>query len=238
VNRTSVDSTTVVNDKLIIASITVQPTALLGEYTVTVTNADATSTLTTATSKTLTVTDQNTPGAALRISAIALTGPRNGALVAAGGELFGEAMLAGSGSGIVTGVWVWDGNITEQFNVALAGGSPVALRSQHSFPTTFVGVHTLELRVLQPNAIISRPVTLIISPQEFKTEQILGPEYGAFAAVSGPPLLRWAPVPGAAKYQVGFSSQPYLATVTSWVDVNGNEWRVPAAVWNTLEEGE
>src|SRR5262249_40111028 len=53
-----------------------------------------------------------------------------------------------------------------------------------------------------------------------------------------PPLLRWKVVPGAAKYQVGFSSRPYFATVEKWYDAADNRWQVPDDVWRAQPEGE
>src|SRR5208337_2143473 len=39
-------------------------------------------------------------------------------------------------------------------------------------------------------------------------------------------------------YQVGFSSQPYLATIRTWFDVVDNGWDVPTETWRGLPEGE
>src|SRR5262249_44296798 len=156
-----------------------------------------------------------------------------------GGDLYGEAVLAGSGNGTVIGAWVWDGNITEQFTTVMAGGGRVSLRSRLSFPTTFIGVHTVELRILQPNVVFSRPVSVMVGPQSWSTERILAPAYGPFAPNGEPPLLRWTPVPGSAKYQVGFSTHPFFASITTWHDVSGGiEWRVPSDIWNAIPEGE
>src|SRR5262249_48278717 len=101
-----------------------------------------------------------------------------------------------------------------------------------------IGVHTVELRILQPNIVFSRPVSVMIGPQSWSTERIVAPEYGGFAASEEPPLLRSLPVPGAAKDQVGFSTGPYFSSITTWHDVSGNEWRVPAELWKSIPEGE
>src|SRR5262249_36894750 len=42
----------------------------------------------------------------------------------------------------------------------------------------------------------------------------------------------------AAKYQVGFSTQPFFRTVTQWHEVADTHWRVPATIWGALPEGE
>src|ERR1019366_5628796 len=66
--------------------------------------------------------------------------------------------------------------------------------------------------------------------------QIIVPEYGAAFASDNPPRLLCAPVPGAAKYQVGFSSQPFLSTIRTWFDVVGNRWEMPERTLRILPE--
>ena len=44
-------------------------------------------------------------------------------------------------------------------------------------------------------------------------------------------------MPGAEKYEVGFTDQPYLSTIGKWFDVEDNRWDVPAEVWKELPVG-
>lgn len=145
-----------------------------------------------------------------------------------GRELYADAILAGSGTGTVVGPWVWDGNVVEQFSASLVGGTSTTIRTQQSLPTAYLGAHRLQLRMIQPNQVASVPVTEVVSPGDWKLEQLILPEAGRGLEASHLPSLLWEPVPGAGKYQVGFSSQPYLGTIRSWFDVVDNRWQVPS----------
>jgi hypothetical protein len=239
----SVDSVTVLNAQIIIAVISVSPSATPGMRAVDVVNLDRTTTGSRlgqvgGSSKPLRITPGNALGAPLAVTTIAVTSPRNGSLVMQGEELYGTAALAGTGNGTVIGAWLWDGNVTEQFTEVFAGGNSVALRSKRSFPTSMLGVHTVELRIQKPNQIVSRPITVIINPGDWKLEHLIAPAYGARVASEEPPTLRWEPVPGVAKYQIGFAAKPYFSSVKSWHEVTDNRWTVPREVWESLPEGE
>lgn len=238
-NDISVDSVTVVNSNLIVAVVSVGQTGTPGLRAVDVVNADGTSTGVapgSGTSKPLSIVAGSSLGAPLSVTTIALTSPRDGTVVTQGDELYGVAALAGTGSGTVTGAWLWDGNVVEQFASVFSAGQSVRLRSSHSFPTTFLGVHTVELRIQQPNNLVARPVTIVVNPGDWKTEKLLTPAYGA--RLGEKPVFLWAPVPGAGKYQIGFSARPYFSTVKTWYDVTDNQWTVPGDVWESLPEGE
>ncbi|HUJ32185.1 MAG TPA: IPT/TIG domain-containing protein [Candidatus Acidoferrum sp.] len=239
----SVDQVSVISGNLIVAIVSVSGVATPALRAVDVVNADGTSTGVLpngapGTSQPLRVTLSNSLGAPLSVTTIALTSPRNGTLVMQGDELYGEAQLAGTGSGTVIGAWLWDGNVVEQFAGVFSGGQSVTIRSQHSFPTSFLGTHTVELRILQPNRVGTRPVTVVVNPGNWQMQALLAPPYGAHADAASPPRLRWAPVPGAAKYQVGFSVRPYFSTIDTWYDATDNEWTVPSSVWDRLPDGE
>ena len=239
----SIDSVSVLNSNIIVAVVSVSPGALLGLRAVDVRNLDGTSTIATpgfnvGTTQPLQVVAGNSLGAPLSITTLSILHPRNGTLVMQGDDLFGEATLAGTGSGSVVGAWLWDGNITEQFAAVFAGGQSVTIRSRHPFPTSFLGSHTVELRILQPNQLLSRPVTVVVNPGTWQLQRLLSPPYGAGIKMNLLPRLRWTPVPGAAKYQVGFSARPYLSTITEWHDATDNEWVVPQNVWEHLPQGD
>jgi hypothetical protein len=249
----SIDSVQYVSSNLLIALVSISPDATgvssdfpTGLRAVDVVNPDGTSTGTSlgavaigsGTTQPLRLSAGSSLGAPLAVVTIAVTHPRNGTLVMQGDELYGEAILGGTGSGTVVGQWLWDGNVTEQFALPIAGGQRITLRSQRSFPTSFLGTHTLELRITQPNQILSRPVTVVVNPGDWQLQKLLGPAYGAGFATDAPPLLRWAPVPGAARYQVGFSRRPYFGSIEAWHDVDDNQWDVPRDVWAAQPEGE
>ncbi|HTS12729.1 MAG TPA: IPT/TIG domain-containing protein [Candidatus Limnocylindrales bacterium] len=238
-----VDQVSVISGNLIVATISVSGIATPALRAVDVVNSDGTSTGVTplgapGTSQPLRITLSNSLGAPLSVSTIALTAPRNGTLVMQGDELYGEAQLAGTGSGTVIGAWLWDGNVVEQFTGTFSGGESVTIRSLHSFPTSFLGTHTVELRILSPNHVATRPVTVVVNPGDFKSQVLLAPPSGAHADVATPPQFRWAPVPGAAKYQIGFSSQPYFSTIDTWYDSADNQWTPSSDIWDRIPDGQ
>lgn len=238
----AVESVQRVSNNLIIAEISLAPEATAGLRGIDVVNADGSSTaggLTfVGTTQPLRISAGTSLAAPLSVVTIAVTHPRDGTLVMQGDDLYGEAILAGTGSGTVIGEWLWDGNVTEQFVSVFAGGQRATLRTQRSFPTSFLGVHTVELRITQPNQILSRPIKVVVNPGDWQLQKILGPGYGAGFSADAPPTLRWAPVPGALKYQVGFTTRPYFSTIETWHDVNDNQWKVPQEIWDALPEGE
>src|SRR5258708_34552110 len=79
---------------------------------------------------------------------------------------------------------------------------------------------------------------MVVNAGNWGLEKLLGPAYGAIFSPENPPLLLWAPVAGADKYQVGFSTRPYLSTIDKWYDVGDNRWQVPNQVWHDQPEGE
>lgn len=236
-------SVTVANSGLITAIVNVSPTATISLRAVDVLNLDGTSTGMSpagapGTSQPLSVRSSNSLGAPVSVVEMVLTRPRNGTVVTLGQELRAEAVLAGTGTGTVIGQWVWDGNVVEQFAAAIVGGQSTTIGTRQSLPTWLLGGHALQLRIVQPNEIASKPIVVVVNPGDWKLEKLIEPEYGAPFGAGDPPRLLWAPVPGAAKYQVGFSDQPYLSSIRTWFDAVENEWQVPPQTWKILPEGE
>jgi len=238
-----VESTTVVNPTLVVAMVAVGAQAAPGLRAVDVMNLDGTTTGTTpagvpGTSKPFRIAPGNSLGAALSVTTIVMLNPRNGSVLSQGDEVYGQAQLAATGSGVVVGAWFWDDSIVEQFTVNVAGGQSVSIRAQHRFPTEQFGPHTVELRIFQPNLLSSRPISVVVNPGDFSVEKLLSPTNGARVTAQEPPELRWAPVPGIGQYQVGFAIEPYFSQITSWHDVNDNFWTVPEEIWKSLPDGE
>ena len=238
-----VESTTVVNSTLVVAMVAVGAQAPAGLRAVDVMNLDGTTTGTSpaggpGTSKPFRIAPGNSLGAPLNVTTIALLNPRDGSVFSQGDEVYGQAQLAATGSGVVIGAWFWDDSVIEQFTVNVAGGQSVSIRAQHRFPTEQLGPHAVELRILQPNLLSSRPISVVVNPGDFSVEKLLWPANGARVTGQDPPELRWAPVPGIGQYQVGFATEPYLSQVKSWHDVNDNIWTVPEEIWKSLPDGE
>lgn len=237
---------TVLNSGTMTAIFSVSPRAVLGLRAVDVLNIDGTSTAGLSnpaaffpgSSQPLRVESSNSLGAPLSVLNMALLNPRDGTVVVQGEELNAQAILAGSGTGTVIGQWLWDGNVVEQFSASIVGGQSTTIHTRQSLPTWFLGLHTLQLRMVQPNQIATKPIAIVVNPGTWRRQQLIWPEYGSAFSSDAPPRLLWAPVPGAMKYQVGFSDQPYLATIRTWYDVVDNSWEVPARIWNDLREGQ
>jgi hypothetical protein len=228
----------VLSSTVMTALINVGPTALVGVRGVDVVNPDGQTTAAPATTQPLRVQSSNSLGAPLSILTVAVTHPRDGTVVMQGQELSAEAILAGTGTGTVIGQWLWDGNVVEQFTASVIGGQSLAVETRQSLPTWSLGIHTLQLRMVQPNQVATRTITLVINPGDWRLEEMLGPAYGAVFSPDHLPLLRWKVVPGAAKYQVGFSARPYFSSIEKWYDAADNRWQVPQDVWRQQPDGE
>ncbi len=242
-NDVVVESTSVVNSTLIVALVSLRAQAPAGLRALDVLNLDGTTTGTIAgvgvgTSKPFRVAPSDSLGAPLNVTTIAMLNPRNGAVLSPGDEVYGQAQLATTGSGVVVGAWFWDDNIIEQFSVTVAGGQSVSIRAQQRFPTELIGPHTVELRIFQPNRLSTGPISVVVNPGDFLFERLVAPEYGARVLAKETPEFRWVPVPGIGEYQVGFATEPYLSEIKSWHSVGDNAWKVPEDVWRELPDGE
>jgi hypothetical protein len=202
-----------VNGGLMTARINVSPTAAAGLRAVDVLNTDGTSTAVGigvaagGSSQPVRVQASSSLGAPVTVVNLPLMHPRNGTVVMRNQQLYADAILGGSGSGTVIGQWVWDGNVVEQFSASFVGGSSTTITTHEPLPTSLLGLHRLQLRMVQPNQVASVPVTVVVNPGDWQLEQLILPEYGRAFTVADPPSLLWAPVPGAARYQVGFTTR-------------------------------
>jgi len=248
-NDIAIQSVTQVSSSLLLVEISVSGQAIAGVRAVDVVNPDGSSTGPPAligkvtlsgsrTSQPLRVTFSNSLAAPLEVNTIVITHPRNGTIVTQGDDLYGEAILGGVGSGLIVGTWLWDGAPFEQFEVRMTGGESSTLRTQRSLPTLSLGDHILTLNVTAPNQLQSRDVHVVVNPGDWKLEKMYAPAFGAGFSPDSPPRFRWAMVPGAAKYQVGFSTQPFFNTVERWYDAYDVQWQAPKDVWAGLPDGE
>jgi hypothetical protein len=234
-----------ISSTLMTATISLSPTASIGLRGIDVLNTDGSSTgavigaaaVNSGTTKPLQVRSSTSIAAPVSILNIALLDPRDGTVATLGGDLYAQAILSGTGTGTLIGQWLWDGRAVEQFAASLVGGQSVTIRTRQSFPTFYLGPHTIQLRMLQPSQIATKPVDIVINPAGWQREVLLSPRYGAAYSSSEPPMLLWAPVPGAIRYQVGFSAEPYLTSIDHWYDVDENRWPVPIDVWRQQSEG-
>lgn len=220
--------------------VSVSPQALLETRSVDVVNSDNTSTAARGSNSTkaLRVQSGSSLGAPAQVNSLVITYPRTGTIISQGDSAYAEGVLTGAGTGTIIGQWLWDGNVYDQFTLNLTGGERQLLKTSRPLPTVFIGTHTLELKIISPNLIQSPAITVVINPGTWKQMRALSPASGRGFTPEKPPILRWTILPGAAKYQVGFSTQPFFRTVTVWHDVASTSWQVPSQVWSTLPEGE
>ncbi len=233
----------VINSGLMTARINLSPTAAAGLRAVDVLNADGTDTAVgvgtaaAGTSQPVRVQAASSLGAPVTAINLGLLHPRNGTVVMRNQPLYANAILGGSGSGTVIGEWVWDGNIVEQFTASFVGGASTTIATHQSLPTSLLGLHRLQLRIVQPNQVATVPVNVLITPGNWKLEQLILPALGKAFSSADPPSFLWSPVPGAVKYQVGFTDQPYLNSVNRWFDVEDNRWDIPSEIWRAQPRG-
>ena len=233
----SIGSSTVLSSSVIVATVSVAPQAGAGPLTVDVMNADGTSTLRAGSGRSIFITASSSLAAPLQVQTIVLTNPRDGVLLQQGDEVYGTALLAGTGTGVVTGEWLWDGMASEQFTARLVGGESASLRTMHTLPTLQVGEHALAIRVTGPTLLQTKTISVVVNPSTWQEMQLLEPQPGELFLADAAPKLRWTIVPGADKYQVGFSSNPYFSSVSRWYDVRDTSWQVPDDVWSKLPPG-
>jgi hypothetical protein len=230
-------SVIVVSSSLITARVNIGTTAALGLRAIDVLNTDGTNSASTDTSQPFHVFPANTIAAPLSILNVGLITPRNGTVASQGELLYGEAVLAGVGTGTALGQWLWDGTVYEQFSVHLSGSASTTVTTEQPLPTTLIGAHTLQLRLTEPNNVTTFPVTLVVNPAGAARAQLILPENSSRFAATAAPVFTWSPVPGAVRYQVGFANEPYLSAVTEWFDVDDNRWAMPLADWQKLPSG-
>ena len=236
-------SNTLVNANTLTARINVGTVAELGLRAIDVLNTDGTSTAGQSatglfgSSQPFHVFPSNSIAAPLTVTNLALLTPRNGTVATQDEQLYAEAILTGSGTGTVIGQWIWDDTVFEEFTVEIKGGTSATFTTKQSLPTTVIGAHQLQLRMTAPNKLAAVPITIVVNPDGLSRERLIYPEISrSFDYVTTPRFL-WAPVPGATKYQVGFSTTPYNSGVTEWFDVVDNRWEMPKEDWEKLPTG-
>src|SRR5262249_24790061 len=112
------ESISQLSSSLLIVVISLAPHASPGLRAADVVNRDLTNSsceagLGSSTSKPLNISVGSSLAAPLGIRTIAITQPRDGLVIPQGDDFFGEAILGGTGTGIVTGEWVWDNAVSE-----------------------------------------------------------------------------------------------------------------------------
>lgn len=230
-------TTRVVSANLITAQVNIGTVAALGLRAIDVLNADGTTSATGGTSQPFHVFPANTIAAPLTILNVGLVAPRNGTVTTQDEPLYGEAVVAGTGTGTALGQWLWDGAVFEAFSLELNGSASTTLTTHQPLPTVTLGAHQLQLRLTQPNKVATYPVTLVVNPPGAARTQLILPLQHSRFTVAEPPTFSWSPVPGAVRYQVGFAASPFFSALKEWFDVDENHWAIPLADWQSLPTG-
>ncbi len=230
-------NTRVISASLITAQVNIGTVAALGQRAIDVLNADGTTSANNGTSQPFHVFPANTIAAPLTILNVGLVAPRSGTVTTQGEPLYGEAVVAGTGTGTALGQWLWDGAVFEEFSVRLDGSASNTLTTQQPLPTVTLGAHQLQLRLTQPNKVATYPVTLVVNPPGAARTQLTLPLNSARFTATGPPTFSWSPVPGAVRYQVGFATSQFFSSIKEWFNVDENHWEIPLADWQGLPAG-
>ncbi|MGA7990435.1 MAG: hypothetical protein WCC53_03280, partial [Thermoanaerobaculia bacterium] len=185
----------------------------------------------------VTVTAANSLLSTASATRISIVYPPSGTLVGRGDSLRAQGLVIGSGTGDLLVGWFFDGILVETATVPLQNGTPTSVSNAISLPTLLSGNHEISLAVLAPNNLSSPAVQIYVEEGQ-KTLRLVSPTAGAaFAPAFGAPTFSWIPVPGIARYGIGLRSVTPGAR-WRWAYTTDTRWSPPAALWNSLAEGE
>ena len=186
---------------------------------------------------TVTVTAANSLLATASATRISIVYPPSGTLVGRGNSLRAQGLVVGSGTGNLLVGWFYDGVLVETATVPLQNGTATSVSNAITLPTLVSGNHEISLAVLAPNTL-SSPAVQIYVEEGLQTLRLLSPSAGAVLAPAfGAPTFSWIPVPGIARYGVGLRRRLPGAS-WRWTYTTDTRWSPPAALWNSLSEGE
>jgi len=172
----------------------------------------------------VTVIPPESLSAPVSVATAAIVHPRPGTLVTPGEQLYARGLLATTGTGPILGSWLFDGVPFDRFDLHATGGEPLTVESKVPVPVSTHGDHFLELRIDQPQLVMSERVLLLAVPRTAASPRLIAPADGA--AVREPPLFRWTLVPGAQAYEILFSPDGAFKPDSPAVRVTGGSARL------------
>lgn len=138
--------------------------------------------------------------APLGVSAALIVYPASGTMFTRRDSVYPRGLLATTGTGIVTGMWLLDGLPFDRFVVTVAGGMPAEVRSHIPVPWGVIGTHRLELAIDAPRQAISPAVDVLMSASSVSRLLVFAPRDGMVASAAT--LFRWSLMPNAGGYVV------------------------------------
>ncbi len=195
-----VESTQIQSDSVATAIVTVDPFASPGPSPFSLRNPDSATTP----GIDVIVYEEGDIGAPLDVTAAAILSPLGGKIVTNVERPYATGVVATTGSGTITGRWLFDGGTFDNFTITVSAGEPAMVTSRVTLPPSFAGPHQLQLVIDSPLKAESARIQLRTAVDSASNLTILGPVPEAGLAVPGaePLTLRWSMVPGALGYAV------------------------------------
>lgn len=195
-----VESTQIQSDSIATAIVTVDPFAQPGPSAFRLRNPDSVTT----SGIDVIVYEEGDIGAPLDVTAAAILSPLGGKIVSNVERPYATGVVATTGSGTITGRWLFDGGTFDTFTITVSAGEPAMVNSRVPLPPSYAGAHQLQLVIDSPRKAESASIQLRTAVDSASNLTILGPmpEAGVTVAADEPLTLRWSMVPGALGYEV------------------------------------
>ncbi len=215
-NRTDVvvESAEIQSDSIAIVVVTVNPFAEAGPTTFRLRNPNG---LTTAQGVELIVYEEGDIGAPLGVTAAAILSPLGGKIVTNVDRPYATGVVATSGTGTISGRWLFDGGTFDSFTITVSAGEPAMVTSRVPLPSSHAGPHQLQLVIDVPQQAQSAAIAIRMAIDSASNLTILGPvgQSGGSGNAGDAMTLRWSMVPGAQGYVVELTreGQPFPSQV-------------------------
>lgn len=155
-------------------------------------------------------------------------------------HLQAELQMKMEGTGLVTGIWLLDGQPFKQFSQLVNQGVVTTIKTGFTppLPTIDPGLHKLTVQLFRPTSEILQEISYFVEPVSALLE-VLEPRDGMTFREDEVPSFKWAPVRGASWYELGFSDSLFLFLYhpekIQWQTVREfNEYIPDGTVWSGL----
>jgi hypothetical protein len=205
-----IEETAVRSESTALVRVSVKPLAETGVTPVTIRNANGA----TSGPASLRVFESGFLGAPLGVTAAAVMSPLGGKIVTAAERPYATGAVATSGSGTITGRWLFDGATFDSFTITVSAGEPAMVTSRVPVPAAIAGPHQIQLVIDRPAQANSAAVTIRVATESASNLTAFAPLVEDSDRAPGI-TLRWSLVPGARSYivEVTRDGQPFPARV-------------------------